>query len=484
LTHPTIDGDWILPRHTNIAGVDRLLADMNTSNISHALAVGMKGIGSYDNKKYMEFLKPYLHRLIPIAFFDLSAEKTLASVTKELAEIKKLGYKGIKLHSRQSDFSLQHPLLAEVIMQANDKQLAVLLCTYFYDKTQNASFNNIERLMDLLFNVHGAKVILAHAGSVRLLETMEIARVYSNVLLDLSFTLNKYCESSLDLNIQYLFKQFDRRICVGSDFPDFSPTELRFRFEKFAAAVDPEKAANIAYKNLFNFLNIKYENLNFSESDKNEVITRYSNRYKEFGYSPKSLGWAKGKQDIRFDILTSQYDFNNKCILDIGCGFGDLNKTLEVKAKNFKYLGVDLVEDFIKHGQKIYNKPYIHFIVDDFSYFNTEMEIDYAVSSGMFNFKLKEGDNYLFIENTIARALEICKDGLAFDFLSDKVDYQYEQTFHSNPEKILAIAYKYSRNVLLRNDYMPFEFSLFIFKDQYFSKENTVFERFLMKKKY
>lgn len=68
--------------------------------------------------------------------------------------------------------------------------------------------------------------------------------------------------------------------------------------------------------------------------------------------------------------------------------------------------------------------------------------------------------------------------GITFDFLSDKVDYQYEHTFHSSPERILGYVYSKSRNVILRNDYMPFEFSVFIFKDDSFKSEDTVFHRY------
>ena len=48
------------------------------------------------------------------------------------------------------------------------------------------------------------------------------------------------------------------------------------------------------------------------ENEINATIERYNKRYVEFGYSPKTLGWLKGKQDIRFDILTSLYNFENK----------------------------------------------------------------------------------------------------------------------------------------------------------------------------
>lgn len=222
--------------------------------------------------------------------------------------------------------------------------------------------------------------------------------------------------------------------------------------------------------------------MSFSEEDKNKVIERYTRRYKEFGYNPKSLGWEKGKQEIRFEILTSQYNFNEKNVLDIGCGFGDLNKTLFSKTTCYTYTGIDLVDSLLDEAKKQYHGENIAFMKDDILDFNPNLEYDYAISSGVFNFKLADGNNYEFIESVIEKALSLVKDGLAFDFLSDKVEYQLEYTFHSNPEKILSIAYKFSKNVILRNDYMPFEFSIFIIKDDSFCKEDTIFNRYKIKK--
>ncbi|MEO5570203.1 MAG: class I SAM-dependent methyltransferase [Bacteroidia bacterium] len=218
--------------------------------------------------------------------------------------------------------------------------------------------------------------------------------------------------------------------------------------------------------------------MKLSNKDKKEVQIRYTNRFNEYGYSPKSLGWDKGKQDIRFEILTSQYNFQNKSVLDIGCGFGDLNKTLSKKFKSYDYTGIDIVDVLINKGKELYKTPKKKFIVGDFLEHKFDHKFDYAVASGIFNFRLLDGNNLKYIESVIRKSLEVCKDGLAFDFLSDKVDFKYGHTFHSNPEEILGLAYKYSRNLILRNDYMPFEFSLFIFKDESFEKTDTVFNRY------
>lgn len=216
----------------------------------------------------------------------------------------------------------------------------------------------------------------------------------------------------------------------------------------------------------------------FNKEDIDSVIERYTKRYDEFGYSPKSLGWDKGKQDIRFDILSSQYNFENKHVLDIGCGFGDFNKTISQKTNNYEYTGVELVEALFIEAKNRYVGEKIHFINKNILEFDSDVIYDYAISSGVFNHKISEDNNYDFIEQVIKKALSICRDGLAFDYLSDKVDFQHNHTFHSSPEKILSIAYKYSRNIILRNDYMPFEFSIFIFNDDSYKKETTLFNRY------
>ena len=210
--------------------------------------------------------------------------------------------------------------------------------------------------------------------------------------------------------------------------------------------------------------------------DRESIIDRYTRRFEAHGYDPKTLGWDKGNQEIRFDILTSQYDFRGKRILDIGCGFGDLIATLWAQyGDDYIYHGVDLVPALIEKAKSLHRGDSISFSCTDILDEAFAGEYDYAIASGIFNHKMKAVDNYTVIEAVMAKALHLCRDGIAFDFLSDKVDYRHAHTFHSSPEKILGLAYRFSRNVVLRNDYMPFEFSVFINKDDSFSPARSVF---------
>lgn len=218
--------------------------------------------------------------------------------------------------------------------------------------------------------------------------------------------------------------------------------------------------------------------MKFPEQDRRNTVERYTGRYREHGYSPLTLGWNKGRQPIRFDALTSQYDFGGKSVLDIGCGFGDLLNTLEAKFESVAaYCGIDLVETLVEEARRQW--PGHRFVTGDFLQQDFDGEFDYAVASGVFNHRLEGVDNEAFIEAAMARAFALCRDGFAFDFLSDKVDHPLEHTFHASPERVLGMAYALSRNVVLKNDYMPFEFSLFVFKDDGFDPERAVFRRYL-----
>jgi len=107
-----------------------------------------------------------------------------------------------------------------------------------------------------------------------------------------------------------------------------------------------------------------------------------------------------------------------------------------------------------------------------------DTQYDIIVASGVFNFKLLEESNYQFIEAFMEKAFGMASEGIAFDFLSDKVDYQYAHTFHSSPSRILEMAYGFSRNVMLNNSYMPFEFTVTVFKDDTFDPGDTIFTRY------
>jgi SAM-dependent methyltransferase len=213
------------------------------------------------------------------------------------------------------------------------------------------------------------------------------------------------------------------------------------------------------------------------EEDKNNTIARYNERLAQFGFSEKTLGWSRGKSHVRFQALTSlwEHELNQAKIGDFGCGFGDLYGYLKETAdiKDFDYTGIDINEKLIEEGRKYY--PEANYWIGDILNETPPLQFDFIFSSGVFNHKFNNGGEYDFIEKCINRLYQLCNRGIAIDFLSDKVEYQLEHTFHSSPSKILQICYGLTNNVVLRNDFMPYEFTVYLRKDRQIDPEKIIY---------
>jgi len=256
VVHPTLDGSWLKPEQQGFTTA-HLLGEMEAHGVSAAVCVGMLGVGDYEPRRYAEALAPHEGRLIPAAFFDFDLVRSEDNVEDHLLALKAAAYRGIKIHPRFSRVTLDHPLMKTVIVRADALGLTPMLCTYFQDRSGDNARNNLISLRGLLEETAGARTMLVHGGTVNVLEMMEIVRPHPELLLDLSLTLCKYEGSSVDLDLAYLFKNFDRRICVGSDYPEYDLGKFRARFDHFAEGLPREKAENIAHKNIAAFMRLE-----------------------------------------------------------------------------------------------------------------------------------------------------------------------------------------------------------------------------------
>lgn len=212
-----------------------------------------------------------------------------------------------------------------------------------------------------------------------------------------------------------------------------------------------------------------------------KTIEVYQRLYEEHGYSVKTLGWDKGKQFLRFHQLTSDWDLNGARVLDVGCGFGDFVRYAEATGtRNLTYLGIDLVESLVSEGRQRFGGANIEFACGDFLSMDIDREFDFVIASGIFSLKVDGVNGYTRIQDTLGKMFEVSANAIAADFMSDKVDFLYNngvfKNFTSSPEKVLSIAYSLSRNVALKNTYFPFEFAVIVNRDDSFKKETTAFK--------
>ncbi|MCV0393512.1 MAG: class I SAM-dependent methyltransferase [Nitrosopumilus sp.] len=172
----------------------------------------------------------------------------------------------------------------------------------------------------------------------------------------------------------------------------------------------------------------------------------------------------KGKQDIRFNAVSKIGVLKNSSVIDIGCGYGDFLAFLNKKRFNVKYTGIDINERFIDIAKS--KHPNSYFDVRDIEKKPLKKKFDWAFAIGTTN----QNGSYSYIEKLMKEMLKISKKGIAIDFLSTYVDFKKPSNFHASPEKVFKIAKKFSKRVVLKHDYLPFEFCIFIYKNDKISK--------------
>jgi ubiquinone/menaquinone biosynthesis C-methylase UbiE len=214
------------------------------------------------------------------------------------------------------------------------------------------------------------------------------------------------------------------------------------------------------------------------EVDQQSLIREYENRLQEFGYSPLTVDMGQHhRRDVRFSVM-AEYALNDPTgsVLDVGCGFADLYEYLTQNGWQGKYTGIDLVPGLLQSARD--RLPDLDLRQVDMSAREVNIEPhDYVIALGIFNHKLDKTENLTYISQALKNMHHCAKKVVSADFLSTYVDFQKPMSWHTNPGWVFDAAKQISRRVLLRHDYIPYEFGLFMFADDAISERN-VFQGF------
>lgn len=209
------------------------------------------------------------------------------------------------------------------------------------------------------------------------------------------------------------------------------------------------------------------------ERDRQDCVERYEKRLKKFGDAPKALGWGKDRQEIRFSILCQPIlERPDSSVLDVGCGFADLYDYLVAHGWHGHYCGIDIVPGLLKVAREKHD----HLDLREVDITTSGLPLktyDFAIASGVFNARLKVGNNVAHIEGALRNMYRLVRVAVCVDFMSTYVDFQRPDAWHTDPGWAFAFATKLTRRVVLRHDYMPFEFALILYRDDSISDSNV-----------
>jgi len=176
------------------------------------------------------------------------------------------------------------------------------------------------------------------------------------------------------------------------------------------------------------------------------------------------VGWGSAdSQEKRFSVLTEIGDLDNDTILDVGCGLGAYFDYIHNAYPNLSYTGVDINPNMIQEAQQKHSDiEFIHTDITSDSHALNDRKFDYVFLSGALN--LSTDKHHDMIENIMKEMFALANKGVAANFLSLFSDYLTPGEYYCNPENILQTAFSITKKITLRHDYMPHDFTIYLYK--------------------
>lgn len=189
----------------------------------------------------------------------------------------------------------------------------------------------------------------------------------------------------------------------------------------------------------------------------------YQRKFTRYGVDPRSVQWKTlGASHQRFRQFWAEIDFNNKSVLDIGCGFGELARFLNKRYQNVNYTGVDIVPEFIAEARHRF--PQNKFIVRDLLSNPLTQKYDVVLASGVINSNVK--NNLQYRKRAISVMFHHARQVFAFNMLGSHPqpkNLKGSNIYYTDSLEILSYCFTLTRRVLLRHHYHPQDFTIFMY---------------------
>lgn len=187
---------------------------------------------------------------------------------------------------------------------------------------------------------------------------------------------------------------------------------------------------------------------------------------------------ASGEQvykDLRYEKLSAVFaDDRDFSIHDVGFGLGHYYEYMKHTRPGlaFTYSGSEVTRSFVDHCQKAY--PDLSFFHRDLAKKAFEEKYDYLIFGGTFYHKVDtpDADFEEFIFSILQNAFAMARKGISFNFITDFVDYRYEDLYYA---KIAAISkfvrHNLSRFFTIDHSSPLFEFTVSVYTEDHISEK-------------
>lgn len=209
-----------------------------------------------------------------------------------------------------------------------------------------------------------------------------------------------------------------------------------------------------------------------TERSPEALVRYYGSRLLAHGDTALGAGWPNEADRLtRFDVMAglAPRGLAEYSLCDVACGTGAFLAHLKsCGAEPADYLGIDICPDAVAHARAKF--PQARFECRDLLAVPGPAlsgPVDYVVINGLFTVlaELDEATMWGFLEAMLARLWPSTRRGLAFNVMSDVVDWRRDDLFHVSMDRLASRLFALAgRRVVFRSDYDLYEYTVYVYR--------------------
>ena len=188
-------------------------------------------------------------------------------------------------------------------------------------------------------------------------------------------------------------------------------------------------------------------------------------------HSSEAVGYENREQQWETYRIITNYIGKEDSVLDFGCARGDFERFFKSEFnETLNYIGVDMNQQLIDAGKKVYNDE-VDLICSDWFSLDKDVKQDWAVNIGSNNLRYDADivrDDMTYLQDTIKSMMAHCEKGSIILLASDGGDQLQgvdDGLTNWNPGEVLNWAQKEFGLVALDHTFSNDIFTLIIYKN-------------------
>lgn len=213
---------------------------------------------------------------------------------------------------------------------------------------------------------------------------------------------------------------------------------------------------------------------NKTRESQERIYKELYEKHKGTSMAVSSESWAH--KALRFTQLVEMFKHEDFIeVHDVGMGLSAFYEFLKnnFPEKQIKYSGTEILKEYVTESKKVF--PECKFYHRDLAEKAGEEKCDYLILSGVFHQRrdstIPEWER--FAQNILRNSFSMCKKGIAFNMISPFVDFYQTEVYYCNLSKLINfINDDLSRFFEIRHNYALFEFTVFVYREEYIKSKH------------